>query len=97
MNNTDFEQRLTNIEKDIKELKVGFTDVVKILLRINESVETGFNAVNDRLASLEGKQGMQGVNSQLSEIKHELHKIQSVYNYSNEYQNLLSIKKGGEA
>lgn len=68
--------------------------VIDLLERISSAVDEGFAKVNQRLATLEGKDGMQGVNSRLGEIKNELHKIQKAYPYDELFNNMQAIQQG---
>jgi uncharacterized protein YukE len=72
----------------------ALTTVISLLEKISNAVDEGFTKVNERMALLEGREGMQGVNHQLGEIKNELHKIQKTYPYDEMFKNILSIGKG---
>lgn len=87
----------TDIQKIAKELEAQrgtLAAVIGLLMNLSNAVNEGFEKVNERLAALEGKQGMQGVNTQLQEIRHELHKIQKAYPYDDIFSNMQEITKG---
>jgi hypothetical protein len=86
---------LYNLSKELEVLRTTLSDVIRLIVNLNNAINEGFNEINNRLSALEGKQGMQGVNTQLNEIKIELHKIQRAYPYEEIYSNLKSIS--GEA
>lgn len=90
----------TNTE--IQELKVKVDGLIKttdamrdVIQNLVSAVVEGFDTVNERLAKLEGKDGMQGVHSRLGEIKNELSKIHKVVPYEDFASNMDIIK--GEA
>jgi len=83
------------LSKELEGQRTTLSDVIRLIVNLNNAINEGFNEINNRLSALEGKQGMQGVNTQLNEIKIELHKIQRAYPYEEIYSNLKSIS--GEA
>lgn len=95
MENQEFLTEIQKLSKEVESHKGVLAHVVGLLVNLSNAVDEGFAKVNERLAILEGKQGMQGVNQQLGEIKTELHKIQKAYPYDELYSNLKSVQ--GEA
>jgi len=91
MENSEVITELQRISKDLESQRNVLSHVVSLLMNLSNVVDEGFNKVNERLAALEGKQGMQGVNQQLGDIKNELHKIQRTYPYDDMFKNILSI------
>lgn len=85
------ESQIENLKKSLETTQSILGTIIHLLDKTNTVMEDGFNKVNERLAALEGKEGMQGVNQQLSEIKGELHKIQQVYPYEDLAINLKQI------
>lgn len=83
------------IKKDAEAAKKAVGIIIHLLEKMNEAMEEGFSKVNDRLANIEGKNGMIGVNKQLGDIKEELQKIQKVYPYNDMFNNMKDI--AGEA
>lgn len=93
MENNEMLAELQRLSKDFEAHRNVLSHVVDLLLNLSSAVDEGFKKVNERLATLEGTQGMQGVNSQLSDIKQELHKIQKAYPYDELYNNLKGFQK----
>lgn len=79
---------------DPAKVKVVLGSIIHLLDRLNKVVEDGFSEVNERLARLEGKDGMQGVTKQLVDIKGELQKIQKAYPYDDLLSNMQTVKQG---
>ncbi|MCF8450890.1 MAG: hypothetical protein K9G49_13540 [Taibaiella sp.] len=85
---------LEKLSKDIEAQRSALSHVIGLIINLSNAVNDGFAEVNQRLAILEGKQGMQGVNTQLTDIKTELGKIQKAYPYEELFANMQSISKG---
>lgn len=60
-----------------------------------KTTDSNFEILNQKLDNLRdiSTTEFKGVGEKLGEIKNELNKIQKVSNYSEEYENLLSIVK----
>ena len=95
MENKDLSSELQKLSKDLEAQRHTLSSVISILSGLSSAVNDGFAEVNERLAILEGKQGMQGVNTQLKDIKNELIKIQKAYPYEDMFNNIQSVQ--GEA
>lgn len=88
-------EQLDKLQKDVEATRLTIGGIIHLLEKMGTAMEDGFNKVNERLARLEGKDGMQGVNHQLGAIKEELQKIQKVYPYEELLDNMKGLQ--GEA
>ena len=95
MENKDLAAEIQKMSKDLETQRGTLSHMISLLLGLSGAVDDGFKKVNERIALLEGKEGMQGVNHQLGEIKNELHKIQKAYPYDELFNNMKSVQ--GEA
>lgn len=94
MDNQELFQKIEETNSTVEASRKTIMKMLDIMDRMSNAIKDGFNEVNERLARLEGNEGMQGVNSQLGEIKNELYKIQKAYPYDELYKNIQSIQKG---
>lgn len=60
---------LYKLSKELEGQRTTLSDVIRLIVNLNNAINEGFNEINNRLSALEGKQGMQGVNTQLNEKK----------------------------
>lgn len=95
MENNDLKLEVQKLTKDLENQRHTLSHIIGILSNLSNAIDEGFAKVHERLAILEGKQGMQGVNQQLGDIKNELHKIQKAYPYDDMFNNIKTVQ--GEA
>lgn len=93
-----FGKRISSLEDKISSLDEKVTALVDIvigLLSASKTIDQNFDIVNKKLDSLyaESGDGFTKVGEKLEVLKTEINKIQKVYNYSAEYDNLLKVYK----
>lgn len=91
----EIENRLKNLESKLDSLIGSFLNHSKHSVKSFKATDDNFEIINQKVDELiiNSNKEFIGVGEKLGEIKHELIKIQKVSNYSEEYENLLSIAK----
>jgi hypothetical protein len=91
----EIENRLTALESKLDSLISTFLTHSQHSVKSFKATDENFEIINQKVDELitNSNTEFKGVGEKLGEIKHELIKIQKVSNYSEEYENLLSIVK----
>ncbi|WP_188051724.1 hypothetical protein [Flavobacterium sp. GP15] len=91
----ELETRLTALESKLDSLISSFLTHSQHSVKSFKATDNNFEIINEKVDALinNSNDEFKGVGEKLGEIKHELIKIQKVSNYSEEYENLLSIAK----
>lgn len=81
------EKRVEAIEQNLRSLITILVNISTKLEETNQKIDANF----DLLKNLDSKseKGFKVVNSNLEDVKSELQKIQTVSNYTEEFENLL--------
>lgn len=66
------QQEYDELNKQAEATNVAVSRMLQVLDKMNAVMVEGFENVNNRLAKLDGKDGMQGVSQQLDDIWSEL-------------------------
>ncbi|HVD99615.1 MAG TPA: hypothetical protein VNB90_15510 [Cytophagaceae bacterium] len=92
-------QEFTNLLEFIRK---GVINLNKTQVEAYKKIDDNFDSIDKRLATLEesiskltedSESSFTTVGKKIDELKYEVHKIQKVSNYSEEYENLMKIVK----
>jgi DNA repair exonuclease SbcCD ATPase subunit len=92
-------QEFTNLLEFIRK---GIINLNKTQVEAYKKIDDNFDSIDKRLATLEesiskltedSESSFTTVGKKIDELKYEVHKIQKVSNYSEEYENLMKIVK----
>ena len=94
------------MEIEVKELlesiRKGLINLSKTQVEAYKKIDENFDSIDQRLSGLEeslskltedSESSFNTVGKKIDELKHEVHKIQKVSNYTEEYENLMKIVK----
>ena len=91
----ELETRLTALESKLDSLISSFITHSQHSVKSFKATDENFEIINEKVDCLmkDSNKEFSDVGEKLGEIKHELTKIQKLSNYTQEYENLLSIVK----